>query len=133
MTLLIGVEQNANALPPLMSAFRHDFANKLRHNAVALGTETHPFKMIGAFEVDLKNMASQSDASLASQELVKQLGYNPKIFKSQYLLHLHAIIGAMDDERKDVITRSRPANVGEAERTTDCGASTSSPHVFTFR
>jgi hypothetical protein len=88
MTLLIRVEQDANELPPLMSAFRNDFVQRLRNNAKGLGTQALPFKMMGAFEIDLKNMATQWDASLCSRELVKQLGYDRKIFKPQYLLHL---------------------------------------------
>src|ERR1035437_7637476 len=100
MTLLIQVEQDANELPPLMSAFRNDFVQRLRNNAKALGTQALPFKMLGAFEIDLKNMATQWDASLASRDLIKQLGYDRKIFKPQYLLHLHAIVGPLNDERK---------------------------------
>ena len=100
MTLLIGVEQDANALPSLMAAFRDNFANKLRNNADGLSTPALPFKMMGAFEIDLKNMATQSDASFVSQDLVKGIGYNPKLFKPQYLLHLHAIVGALDHDRK---------------------------------
>jgi hypothetical protein len=95
------LEQDANELPPLMSAFRNDFVQRLRNNAKALGTQALPFKMMGAFEIDLKNMATQWDASLCSRELVKQLGYDRKIFKPQYLLHLHAIVGPLNDERKD--------------------------------
>src|ERR1017187_6436285 len=101
MTLLIRVEQDANALPPLMESLRSKLTSKLRHNAKMLDTETHSFKMMGAFEIDLKNMATQWDASLTSRELVKQLGYDRKIFKPQYLLHLHAIVGPLNDERKD--------------------------------
>jgi hypothetical protein len=101
MTLLIQVEQDANELPPLMSAFRNDFVQRLRNNAKALGTQALPFKMMGAFEIDLKNMATQWDASLTSRDLIKQLGYDLKIFKPQYLLHLHAIVGPLNGERKD--------------------------------
>jgi hypothetical protein len=101
MTLLIQVEQDANELPPLMSAFRNDFVQRLRNNAKALGTQALPFKMMGAFEIDLKNMATQWDASLTSRDLIKQLGYDRKIFKPQYLLHLHAIVGPLNGERKD--------------------------------
>ena len=104
MTLLIRVEQDANELPPLMSAFRNDFVQRLRNNAKALGTQALPFKMMGAFEIDLKNMATQWDASLCSRELVKQLGYDRKIFKPQYLLHLHAIVGPLNDERMEVLS-----------------------------
>src|ERR1035437_7623912 len=94
------VEQDANELPPLMDAFRNNFWYKLRDNAKKLGTDTHSFKMMGAFEIDLKNTATQSDASLASQDLIKQLGYVPRLRQSQYLLHLHAIVGPLNDERK---------------------------------
>ena len=104
MTLLIQVEQDANELPPLMSAFRNDFVQRLRNNAKALGTQALPFKMMGAFEIDLKNMATQWDASLCSRELVKQLGYDRKIFKPQYLLHLHAIVGPLNDERTEALS-----------------------------
>ena len=100
MTLLIRVKHDANELPPLMSAFRNDFVQRLRNNAKGLGTQALPFKMMGAFEIDLKNMATQWDASLCSRELVKQLGYDRKIFKPQYLLHLHAIVGSLNGERK---------------------------------
>src|ERR1035437_7556176 len=61
MTLLIRVEQDANELKPLMDAFRNNFWYKLRDNAKKLGTDTHSFKMMGAFEIDLKNKATQSD------------------------------------------------------------------------
>jgi hypothetical protein len=61
--------------------------------------------MTGAFEIDLKNMATQWDASLCSRELVKQLGYDRKIFKPQYLLHLHAIVGPLNDERTEALSR----------------------------
>jgi hypothetical protein len=101
MTLLIRVEQDANKLKPLMDAFRNNFWYKLRDNAKKLGTDTHSFKMMGAFEIDLKNKATQSDASLASRDLIKQLGYDRKIFKRQYLLHLHAIVAPLDAQRKD--------------------------------
>ena len=104
MTLLIRVEQDANKLKPLMDAFRNNFWYKLRDNAKKLGTDTHSFKMMGAFEIDLKNTATQSDASLASRELVKQLGYDPGLRQSQYLLHLHAIVGPLNDERKAVLS-----------------------------
>jgi hypothetical protein len=101
MTLLMRVEQDANELPPAIREFRQDFTNRLRNNAKALGTTTLPFKMLGAFEIDLKNMATQWDASLKSRYLIKQLGYDPALFKPQYLLHLHAIIGPLNGERKD--------------------------------
>jgi hypothetical protein len=105
MTLLIRVEQDANKLEPLMESLRSKLTSKLRHNAKTLDTETHPFKMMGAFEIDLKNMATQWDASLCSRELVKQLGYDRKIFKPQYLLHLHAIVGPLNDERTEALSR----------------------------
>jgi hypothetical protein len=38
----------------------------------------HPFRMIGAFEVDLKNLATHWDASIRSRNLIERLGYNPK-------------------------------------------------------
>jgi hypothetical protein len=82
MTLLIRVEQDANKLKPLMDAFRNNFWYKLRDNAKKLGTDTHSFKMMGAFEIDLKNTATQSDASLASRDLIKQLGYDPGLRQS---------------------------------------------------
>jgi hypothetical protein len=104
MTLLIRVEQDANKLKPLMDAFRNNFWYKLRDNAKKLGIDTHSFKMMGAFEIDLKNTATQSDASLASRDLIKQLGYDPGPRQSQYLLHLHAIVGPLNDERKAVLS-----------------------------
>jgi len=104
MTLLIRVAQDADELPLLMREFRNDFTQRLRNNAKSLSTPALPFKMIGAFEIDLKNMATQWDASLSSRELVKGLGYNPKLFKSQYLLHLHAIVGPLDDKRQNLLS-----------------------------
>src|ERR1019366_7813006 len=104
MTLLIRVKHDDNELPPLMSAFRNNFVQRLRNNAKALGTQALPFKMMGAFEIDLKNMATQWDASLCSRELIKQLGYDRKKFKPQYLLHLHAIVGPLNDERMEVLS-----------------------------
>ena len=104
MTLLIRVEQDANKLKPLMDAFRNNFWYKLRDNAKKLGTDTHSFKMMGAFEIDLKNKATQSDASFGSRDLIKQLGYDPGLRQSQYLLHLHAIVGPLNDERKAVLS-----------------------------
>ena len=103
MTLLIRVVQVANKLKPLMDAFRNNFWYKLRDNAKKLGIDTHSFKMMGAFEIDLKNTATQSDASLASRDLIK-LGYDPGPRQSQYLLHLHAIVGPLNDERKAVLS-----------------------------
>jgi hypothetical protein len=105
MTLLIRVEQDANKLEPLMESLRSKLTSKLGHNAKTSATETHSFKMTGAFEIDLKNMATQWDASLCSRELVKQLGYDRKIFKPQYLLHLHAIVGPLNDERTEALSR----------------------------
>jgi hypothetical protein len=113
MTLLIRVEQDANKLKPLMDAFRNNFWYKLRDNAKKLGTDTHSFKMIGAFEIDLKNTATQSDASLASQDLIKQLGYDPGLRQSQYLLHLHAIVGPLNDERKDLLSSLVERSLGK--------------------
>jgi hypothetical protein len=104
MTLLIRVEQDANKLKPLMDAFRNNFWYKLRNNAKKFGTDTHSFKMMGAFEIDLKNTATQSDASFGSRDLIKQLGYDPGLRQSQYLLHLHAIVGPLNDERKAVLS-----------------------------
>jgi hypothetical protein len=104
MTLLIRVEQDANKLKPLMDAFRNNFWYKLRDNAKKFGTDTHSFKMMGAFEIDLKNTATQSDASFGSRDLIKQLGYDPGLRQSQYLLHLHAIVGPLNDERKAVLS-----------------------------
>jgi hypothetical protein len=105
MTLLIRVEANASALSPLLSAFRTRLKNVLRNNVAALGVANQGFKLLGAFEVDLKNLGTQADASPRTQELVKKLGYNPKSIKSQYLLHLHAIVAGLDDERQDRLTK----------------------------
>jgi hypothetical protein len=103
MTLLIRVVQVADDLPVIISKFRTGFSTKLRHNSKALSTPALPFKMIGAFEIDLKNMGTQADASFATQNLIKQLGYKPKPPKSQYLLHLHAIVGPLNHERQDLL------------------------------
>ncbi len=104
MTLLLRVEIDANKLQPLMSTFRKRLKDQLRNNAATLAMANQSFKMIGAFEIDLKNLGTHADASIRSRELMKQLGYNPKNAKAQYLLHLHAIVGALDDERKDCLT-----------------------------
>ena len=85
MTLLIRVRQDANELPPLIKEFRRKFWNRLSNNAKSLSTPAQPFKMIGAFEIDLKNMGTQWDASLKSRELVKQLGYNPRAVQRSLL------------------------------------------------
>ena len=114
MTLLIGVEQHANALPSLMTEFRTNFAQRLRNNINALGSPALPFKMIGAFEIDLKNMGTQSDASFASRDLIKHLGYKQKPFKPQYLLHLHAIVGPLDDDRKDLLSSLVERSLGKS-------------------
>jgi len=103
MTVLIRVVAEPNELPALMDEFRTKFWNSLRHNAKNFGTQTCPFKMIGAFEIDLKNLATLSDMSVRSRELVKTLGYNSKIVRSQYLLHLHAIVGPLDQERQGLL------------------------------
>jgi hypothetical protein len=113
MTLLIRVEQDANKLKPLMDAFRNNFWYKLRDNAKKLGTDTHSFKMMGAFEIDLKNTATQSDASLASRDLIKQLGYDPGLRQSQYLLHLHAIVGPLMRRREFITLLGGAARVSQ--------------------
>ena len=106
MTLLIRAEQDANELPQLIKEFRSKFWNKLNNNDKSLGTPAQPFKMIGAFEIDVKNMATQADASFASRDLIEQLGYTSKGtgWKCSYLLHLHAVVGPLDNERKDRLT-----------------------------
>jgi len=99
MTLLISVEKDAAALPSRMEDTRKRLRNALNNNKVRLGADEKPFNMVGAFECDLKNLATQADASLRSQELVKGLGLDPQHKPSQYLLHLHAVVGPLDKPR----------------------------------
>ena len=103
MTLLIKIEKDALLLPDLLRTFRLKLQNKLRNNKVRLGKTLSPLKMIGAFEIDLKNLATQWDASLNTRDLIKKLGFDPKHKPSQYLLHLHAVVGPLDDARKDTL------------------------------
>ena len=103
MTLLIKVEKDASKLPNLMDEFRKRLKNTLRNNTKTLGHNLTPLKVIGAFEIDLKNAGTQWDASIASRDLLKTLGFDPKYKPSQYLLHLHAIVGPLDDPRKDAM------------------------------
>lgn len=100
MTLLLCVEADASKLKGLIAIFRKAFNQALRNNRAGLSAPANKFKMIGAFEIDMKNLATQWDAGKASRQLVKDLGYNPKINASQYLLHLHAIVGDLDEKRK---------------------------------
>lgn len=101
MTLLIRVEKDADRLPDLIRSFRKRFTFSLHNHAEALGEDGLTFQMIGAFEIDLKNLSTQWDAGPESRELVKSLGYNPGIIQSQYLLHLHAVVGPMDIDRQE--------------------------------
>ncbi len=58
MTLLIRVTKDADELPGLIKGFRTSFWNKLRNSAGHLGTAGLPFKMLGAFEIDLNRNSS---------------------------------------------------------------------------
>lgn len=103
MTLLICVEKDPDLLPERMANARKLLRNALSNNRVALGTNAEPLSIVGAFEIDMKNLSTQSDASKRSQELIKALGYDPRHKPSQYLLHLHAVVGALDDNRRTAL------------------------------
>ena len=113
MTLLLCVEADASKLKGLIAIFRKAFNQALRNNRAGLNAPANKFKMIGAFEIDMKNLATQWDAGKASRQLVKDLGYNPKIKLSQYLLHLHAIVGDLDDDRKSKLKRVIEKAIGK--------------------
>jgi hypothetical protein len=101
MTLLLSVEADPNKLKGLIADFRRSFNQALRNSRNNLDTATNKFKMIGAFEIDLKNIVTQWDAQPSSRKLIEGLGYDPKKGKrSQYLLHLHAVVGDLDERRK---------------------------------
>lgn len=101
MTVLLRVEKDADRLPDLIRSFRKRLTFSLHNHAVTLGDDGLPFQMIGAFEIDLKNLATQWDAGPGSRELVKNLGFDPKLVQSQYLLHLHAIVGALGPDGQE--------------------------------
>lgn len=126
MTLLIQFETNATQLKPLMDGFRNKLKNSLRNNARKLGVGKDAFKMLGAFEVDLKNLVTHWDLSPRSRKLVKGLGYNPKVPKnaSQYLLHIHAIVAPLDDRRKDLLIELIAKSLGLSKLL---------PHQINFR
>lgn len=103
MTLLISVEQPAAALSQRLVDVRTRLRNAFHNNKIGLGVSDGPLSIIGAFECDLKNLATQADASRRTQELVKSLGFNPKQKSSQYLLHLHAVVGRLDEARQEAL------------------------------
>jgi hypothetical protein len=100
MTLLVRVVQDAEDVEKTINQLRNRLRAKLHNNRAGLGINNSPLKIMGAFEVDLKNLYTQSEASKNSQELIKSLGFDPKHFKPQYLVHLHAIVGPLDADRK---------------------------------
>ncbi|MBS0248255.1 MAG: hypothetical protein JSR61_16690 [Proteobacteria bacterium] len=103
MTLLIGVEQDAAILPQRLAEVRQRLRNALHNNKASLAAENDPLCIVGAFECDLKNLGTQADASRRTQELVKSLGFDPKHKPSQYLLHLHAVAGRLDEARQEAL------------------------------
>jgi len=103
MTLLIGVEQDAAILPQRIAEVRRCLRNAMHNNKASLAAANDTLSIIGAFECDLKNLATQADASRRTQELVKSLGFDPKHKPSQYLLHLHAVVGRLDEARQEAL------------------------------
>ena len=65
-------------------------------------------------ECGLKNKGTHADASWDSQKLIEGLGYDPAIMKSQYLLHLHAVVGPLNKERKKRLTGLIEKTFGES-------------------
>ena len=99
VTILLPFETDAELMLQSMQTFRKRFKSQLRNNADKLGSDQNPFKMMGAFEIDLKCLGTDADLSPRSRKLMRDLGFKIQQ-KAQYLPHLHAIVGPMDDEKK---------------------------------
>jgi hypothetical protein len=101
MTLLMRVEADATMIAPAMRHFRQTLSRSLHNNIITLGKG---FKMLGAFEVDVKNLGTQYDASPDSRALIEHLGFRAKPYRQQYLLHYHAIVGGLNEKCEERLT-----------------------------
>lgn len=103
MTLLVRVVPDPSDVADQIKPLRIKLQNALKNNRAGLGLSSNPLKILGAFEVDLKNLGTQWDMSIENRKMLKQLGFTTdrKTNKPQYLVHLHAIVGHIDDDRKE--------------------------------
>ncbi|MEQ1935834.1 MAG: hypothetical protein ABL962_18410 [Fimbriimonadaceae bacterium] len=101
-TILLPLQLMGTDAYEAQGKFRKRLANLLRNHAKALGPE---FRMMGAFEIDLKNLGTHADASRASRKLMVSLGFNEKRLAPQFLPHLHAIIGPLDSKQARLFKR----------------------------
>lgn len=99
VTILLPFETDAALMLQSMKTFRKQFNNQLHNNADQLGSDQNPFKLMGAFEIDLKNAVTDSNLAPRSRKLMRDLGFKKQL-DPQYLPHLHAIVGPMDDDKK---------------------------------
>ena len=102
VTILLPFETDAALMLQSIQTFRKQFNNQLHNNADKLDELQNPFKMMGAFEIDLKNVVTDSNLAPRSQKLMRDLGFKNQV-APQYLPHLHAIVGPMDDEKKKFV------------------------------
>jgi hypothetical protein len=100
MTLLLPIEKDASAIPDGLQVFRDDLHNRLRNNRKGLNAGLPELKIVGAYEIDLKNPIMYQFASTDSRELMRYLGYDTSIQEDQYMPHIHAIVGPLNDERE---------------------------------
>lgn len=110
MTLLICVDADATKLPALIRDFRKTLYGKLNNSTAKLGAD---FKMLGAFEIDMKNLGTQWDAGLDCRRLIEQLGFRAKPFRQHYLLHLHAIVGGLNEVTESRVTELIEKSLGK--------------------
>lgn len=102
VTILLPFETDAALMLQSIQTFRKRFNSQLRNNADKLGSDQHPFKLMGAFEIDLKNAVTDSNLAPRSQKLMRDLGFKKQL-DPQYLPHLHAIVGPMDDDKQKFV------------------------------
>ncbi|MBI1257659.1 MAG: hypothetical protein GC204_09330 [Chloroflexi bacterium] len=102
LTLLMQVDADATMIAPAIREFRQTLSRSLHNNIATLGAD---FKMLGAFEVDIKNLGTQLDASPESRALIEHLGFRPKPYRQQYLLHYHAIVSGINEETEERLTK----------------------------
>lgn len=110
-TMLLPIEKTASGYIQSIQSFRIAMKYQLRRRHMEL-SGVSPFKMCGAFEVDLKNLATHFDLSLRSRELMKGLGFDHKSVKPQYLPHLHAIIAPLDSKSRTAWTQCVESALG---------------------
>lgn len=100
MTFLIKVVSTASELADVVANLRSKLHGGLRNNCAGLGTHLLPLKIIGAFEVDLVNLGTNYNLATKNRNLMKALGFNAKTLRSQYFVHMHALVAPLDLARR---------------------------------